>query len=131
MRNLKILLVENDQVLRECIKVLASNKSGYEIIANLHSCEELLESSPTTNPDILLIDYPLAKSKDFNPIKRYTWDFPYTKLIAVGCGSDDDCIFKLVENGFKGCISKERIEEELDTAIKVVMQGSFFCNFIN
>lgn len=126
MGKLKIILVDDNQIFRESIKDLLVNKFGYNVIAEASDGSEFLELPKNLRADIVLMDLSMPEVDGFKATKRYFWDFPQSKIIAVTNHVEKAYLLKLIEVGFKGCIFKNDIFTELQPAIECVMAGKMW-----
>jgi len=126
MTKLKIILVDDNQIFRDSIKDLLENKFGYEVIAQAGNGEDFLNLPKSLKPDVILMDLSMPQIDGFTATKKYFWDYPQSKIIAVTNHIEKAYLLKLIETGFKGCIFKNDIFAELQPAIQNVTSGKMW-----
>lgn len=71
---MRILLADKQPQVRFALKVLLERQSGYEVVGEAVSTEELLLQTQTAHPDLVLLDWDLPgleKIKSVAPLKQY------------------------------------------------------------
>jgi len=126
MGTLKIILVDDNKMFRESIKDLLVHVFKYQVIAEANNGEEFLNLPKSLKPDIILMDLSMPQIDGFEATKKYYWDFPTSRIIAVTNHIENAYLVKLIETGFKGCIFKYNIFNEIQPAIKTVMSGELW-----
>jgi len=126
MEKLKIILVDDNLKFRESIKDLLIHVFKHDVIAEADNGLEFLNLSKTLLPDIILMDLSMPQVDGFEATKKYFWDFPKSKIIAVTNHVEKAYLLKLIEVGFKGCIFKYNIFDEVQPAIESVMSGELW-----
>ncbi len=126
MEKLKIILVDDNLKFRESIKDLLIHVFKHYVIAEADNGEEFLNLSKTLLPDVILMDLSMPQVDGFEATKKYFWDFPKSRIIAVTNHVEKAYLLKLIEVGFKGCIFKYNIFDEVQPAIEAVMTGELW-----
>lgn len=129
MEKVKIILVEDNQQFRESIKELLIIKYCYEVIAEANNGEEFLSLGESLSPDIILMDLSMPNINGFEATKKYFWQFPKSKIIAVTGSIETTFLDKLIEVGFKGCVFKHNVFDEIQKAIETVLSDKMW--FLN
>ena len=65
---------------------------------------------------------------NFEAIKKALWKYPFLKIIAVTNYSHNTHLRELILSGFKGCVLKDRVYEDLENAIFNVKNGNIHFN---
>jgi DNA-binding NarL/FixJ family response regulator len=126
MEKIKIILVDDNIKFRDSIKDLLTNVCKYNVIAEASNGEEFLKIPKTLKPDVILMNLAMPEVDGFEATRQYNWDFPNSKIIAVTNHVEKAYLLKLIETGFKGCIFKYSIFNEVQPAIKAVMSGELW-----
>ena len=125
----KICLVDDNDSFREGIKYfLKSNNSNWKINQEYNSGEAFYKGVMTKDiPDIILMDYKMPGVDGITITKEYLFQFPKVKVLAVTMYSENLFLDKLIMAGFKGCIQKRNVHDQIIPAIsKIIKGGQFF-----
>ena len=115
MRHLKLLVVENDDYLREKIAGVLSRFENILMVAQIKHEDDLLETAERINPDIILIDAGMASHLR----KIHTDILSIQPDARIFLTTDDQGAFyqRLAETiGAVAIIRKDKIIEELENA---------------
>ena len=120
---IKIVLVDDHQIVRDGIKALLSDCHKIEIVGELQNAYELFKLLKTETPDIILLDISLPKMSGIEISKILTSDFSSIKKIILSMYTSEDFIFNALKSGINGYLPKNTTREELLLAIDEVYNG--------
>lgn len=123
MRKLKIVLVDDNDAFRKALKSLIDCEINAEIIAEVSNVNQLRKISDLSYADIILMDIMLPGTDGISFTKKLLWEYPRLKVVAITMHVERVYLVSLIETGFVGCISKDKIYTELKPAIKRVLSG--------
>ena len=120
---IRILIVDDQNLIREGIKVLLEKAVEIEIVGDASSGEIALEKIADLQPDVVLLDINLPGIDGLTVAKRIRFKFPTIKIIMLSIHDDTKYVAKATALGAKGYLLKDATSEELEWAIKLVHQG--------
>jgi len=123
MEKIKIILVDDHQIVRDGIKSLLSESSKVEIINEAGNATELFKILKEKEPDILLLDISLPGMSGIEVAKRIKVDFPRIKILMLSMYTSEDFIFNALKSGVMGYLPKNTTRDELLTAIHEISSG--------
>ncbi|HEX2937151.1 MAG TPA: response regulator transcription factor [Bacteroidales bacterium] len=126
MRTLKIVLVDDNEPFRKALKTLLVKEFNANIIGEASSAEEFSKLTGFYNANIILMDVMMPEVDGITLAKKILWKFPHLKIIAITMHTDKVYLTSLIEAGFKGCIFKTNIFEDLNSAIDTVINGHLY-----
>ncbi|MGL5616070.1 MAG: response regulator transcription factor [Sarcina sp.] len=121
---IKTILVDDQMLIREGIKMLLSLDSEIEIIAEGENGAEAIELVKKYNPDVVLTDIRMPIMDGVEATKAIKSFSPETKILVLTTFNDNDYIFNSLANGANGYLLKDSKSEELISAIKTVYKGN-------
>ncbi len=124
MTKIKIVLLDDHQIVRDGIKSLLSDCVKIEIVGELQNAYELLKLLNTVKPDIILLDISLPKMSGIELSKILSKDYPKIKKIILSMYTSEDFIFNALKTGINGYLPKNTTREELLKAIDEVYNGN-------
>jgi DNA-binding NarL/FixJ family response regulator len=126
MRGLKIILVDDNELFRKALKTILIREFNAEIIGEASSAREF-ESLPNyAYADIILMDIMMPETDGITLSKKIFWTYPHLKIIGITMHTDQVYLISLIETGFKGCLFKNSLFENLSLAINTVLSGQLF-----
>jgi DNA-binding NtrC family response regulator len=81
MKKIKLLIVEDNRLLREGITALVKEQPDMIVTAALGTRENILKKIKTLNPNIVLLDMGLPHQNSMQLVKKIIKDFPEFKVI--------------------------------------------------
>jgi DNA-binding NarL/FixJ family response regulator len=123
MKRIKILLIEDNRILRDGIKTLINTQPDLKVVATSGGNHDTLLQARTTKPHVVLMDLGLRNENGLRIVALLAKEFPHTKVIGMGLIPSQRDIIEFVEAGAAGFILKDAtIEDVLDT-IRSVARG--------
>jgi DNA-binding NarL/FixJ family response regulator len=123
---LKIILVDDSLQFRSTLKKLLESQYNSIVIAEASNGEEFLNLPLLAQADIIIMDLMMPKLDGYEAMERINWMFPFIKVIALTMQSEHAYLRLLIEKGFKGCLLKYNIYENLAKAIVCVMEDKLY-----
>jgi len=127
MKKLKLLLVDDHQILLDGIKALLKDEKQFEIIGEATRCSVAIEILKKISPDIVITDIQMPEMSgiEFTIIIRK--QYPHIKVLALSMSGEEGMIAEMVESGISGYVLKNTGKEELrDALLKVAGGGMYF-----
>jgi DNA-binding NarL/FixJ family response regulator len=121
-QKIKILLVEDQQITREGMRVVLE-RNGFEVIAEASDGEMGLHLLEDLQPDLVLTDVAMPKLSGDMLIKKVREKFPQIKCLVLSYHREISLVSKLLQVGANGYLPKNADEKELKEAIYNVMAG--------
>jgi len=125
MKTLKIILVDDNDAFRKALKMLLEKQYHAIVIGEVSNAIEFLKLS-YQNADIIFMDIMMPEINGIKLAKKTIWEHNELKLIAITMHTEKVYLTSLVEAGFRGCIFKNNLFQELPIAIETVLKGKLF-----
>jgi DNA-binding NarL/FixJ family response regulator len=119
--DIKILLVDNHQMMRQGLRQLISARPGLTVVGEAFSIPSALELLPTVTPQLVLLNTPLPGIGGMDLIRRILAGFPPVKVVVLSGDAELELVLQLLHAGVAGYVLKENDSEELFRAIHAVM----------
>ena len=126
--NPKILIADDQELIRESLKIILSTNNEFEVIDTVGSGKEVVESIRRHIPDIILMDVRMPDMDGVQCTKFVKEVYPEIKVIVLTTFDDDEYIFSALKYGASGYLLKGVSLDELTSAIKTVLQGGAIFN---
>ena len=123
---LKILIVDNEDLLRNGLKAMLKNKGqDWEV---LDACDGIsaVRIAKSESPDIVLMDYLMPGIDGIEAAKMIRRLNPKIRIIMVSGINTDKLKIKTIKAGLHGFFPKTNHENELYQAINDVMNGKVY-----
>jgi len=123
MLMINVAVVEDNDNIREGLKILIGGTKGYACVATYFNCEAMIKSVESVNPDILLIDIGLPGMTGIEGIKLAKKILPELTILVLTVYEENDLIFDAVCAGASGYIAKKTPPSKLLDAIREAYLG--------
>lgn len=123
MNKIKIILVDDHQLVRDGIKSLISDSFGIDIIGEASNSVELFKQLHQMMPDVILMDISLPNMSGIEITKILKKDYPKIKILMLSMYTSEDFIFNGLKAGINGYLPKNTTRDELLLAIEEVYHG--------
>jgi two-component system, NarL family, invasion response regulator UvrY len=120
---IKLLLVDDDQLIREGIKGLLQSCNDFEVIGSVDSGEEALLFLQTNPVDVILLDLNMPGLGGIETTKKIHLKYPKIRIVIVTVNKSQSFPRQLIKTGASAYLTKGCDLDELTLAIKRVFSG--------
>lgn len=120
---LKILLVDDHEVVRMGLKSLLSHNAQFQVVAEAGSSSQALEQVARYSPDVVVMDIRLPGKSGIEATREITAKFPKTKVIVLTSYAEDELLFDAIAAGASGYVLKQIGSGELVRALETIGRG--------
>jgi len=125
--SIKILLVEDQKLMRIGIRSLFDDYPEMEIIAEAENGKEAIEKARLLKPDIVLMDIGLHDINGIDATQKILENTSFdTKVIILTSHISDEEVYNSLKAGANGYVLKDINTEHLMVIIKTVKQGAMW-----
>ena len=126
MKQLKVILADDNETFREALKSVLVKKFDAEIIAEASSGVEFRKIRNLWNADLIFMDIMMPDTSGIALAREAMSNDPALNFVAITMHYDKVYLLPLLGAGFKGCIFKNNIFAELQNAIEVILNGQLY-----
>lgn len=123
---LKIIIVDDSEPFRKGLKQFLETECNYRIIAEASNGNDFLDLKNIYCADIILMDLMMPGKGGYETAFETTSMYRDAKIIAITNHLDFTYLMHILQSGFKACVFKENIFEEIVFAIKKVIEGEYY-----
>lgn len=120
---LKILLVDDHEVVRLGLKALLSNYSNFEVVAEASNADEAVSRSMDYKPDVIVMDIRLPGKSGIDATREIMAAQPDTKIIILTSYAEDELLFDAIDAGAYGYVLKQIGSDDLVHALEAIGRG--------
>jgi len=120
---IQILVYDDNSALRESLKALFDDESGFTITAMFDNADTVESDIAKLKPDVILMDIDMPGVNGVQAVKLIRRKYPAIPVVMFTVFDDNESIFNAICAGASGYILKQHISNELITAIKNVLSG--------
>ena len=120
---LRVMLVDDHEVVRNGIKALLEDEKGITVAAEAGGVKEAIERAEWARPDVIVMDVRLADGSGIEATREIRARLPKTQVLMLTTFADDDALFASIMAGASGYVLKQIKGGDLVRAIRSVGQG--------
>jgi DNA-binding NarL/FixJ family response regulator len=120
---LKVLLVDDHEVVRLGIKSLLSHYPQFEVVAEAGTADEAVRQAREYKPDVVVMDIRLPGKSGIDATREIVAELPETKVIMLTTFADDELLFDAISAGASGYVLKQIDSHELINALERIGRG--------
>jgi DNA-binding NarL/FixJ family response regulator len=120
---ISVVVVEDNDTIREGLKILIDGTEGYSCIGTYTRCETMLKSLKKSEPDVLLMDIGLPGMSGIEGIKQAKIILPDLNILVLTVYEENDLVFDALCAGACGYLVKKTPPSRLLEAISEAYSG--------
>jgi DNA-binding NarL/FixJ family response regulator len=128
MKMIRIAIVDDQELIRESLKIIINSDSDFEVASVAESGSELLEFLEKDAVDVVLMDVRMPEMTGVECTRIVKKKYPQTKVIILTTFDDDEYIFGALKYGASGYLLKGISMKNLAEAIRTVVSGKAMIN---
>lgn len=115
---LKILLVDDHQMMREGVRRVLAEQPGFRVVAEAATGQTALDLMRAAAPDVVIMDLHLPGEDGIAITARIRSEFPGVRIVVLSADTDLATVQRALQIGVSGYIAKNGPPEELVRAIR-------------
>lgn len=128
MEKIKIVIADDQELIRDSLKIVLSNYPDMEVIDTVADGREVIRSVRAAKPDVILMDVRMPEMDGVSCTKIIKENYPQIKIIILTTFDDDEYVYNALKYGASGYLLKGVSMAELTSAIRTVYGGKAMIN---
>jgi two-component system response regulator NreC len=120
---IKVLVADDHPVVRKGLQTFLSRQAHLRIVGEAADGDEALRKARALSPDVVLMDISMPGMNGLAVTEVLRKETPEMKVLVLSVHTNKDYIFRVIQAGAHGYVSKEAPPEELLRAIESVAAG--------
>lgn len=126
MTKIRVLLVEDHDVVREGLRALLQTSTDIEVVGDARDGAEAVKAVRQTEPDVVLMDISMPVLNGLEATRQILKIVRDAKILVLSSYDDPDCVEEMMASGVKGFLSKRSAAVQVADAIRTVRAGKTF-----
>jgi DNA-binding NarL/FixJ family response regulator len=120
---IKVLVADDHPVVRKGLQTFLSRQGHLRIVGEAADGDDALRKARALSPDVVLMDISMPGMNGLAVTEVLRKEAPEMKVLVLSVHTNKDYIFRVIQAGAHGYVSKEAPPEELLRAIESVAAG--------
>ena len=125
-QRIKVLVADDHPVVRKGLQSCLSRQSHLRVIGEACDGDEALRKARDLKPDVVLMDISMPGKNGLAVTELLRKELPRMKVLILSVHNNRDYIFRVIQAGAHGYVSKEAPPDEVLRAIESVCAGEPF-----
>lgn len=126
MSKIRLLLVDDHEVVRTGLRMLLENQPDLEIVGEASTGAEALEMAARHRPDVIVMDITLPDISGIEAARQIKGSQPGIAIVALTIHEDEQYFFEMLQVGAAGYVPKRAAPEDLISAIRAAYNGEIY-----
>ena len=123
MSNIRVILFDDNDLLRESIEMLLEDAEDLEPVGSFEHCREVVRNIQHTEPDVVIMDIDMPGMNGIEGVKLIRKNFPSVQILMQTVFDDEEKVFAAIKAGANGYILKNAPSNDILEAIREVYTG--------
>ena len=120
---MRILLVDDHEVVRIGLRTLLSRRPGFEVVGEAGTAAEAVALATSLKPDVVVMDIRLPGHSGIEACREIVAEHPEIQVIMLTSYAEDDLLFEAIQAGAAGYVLKQIGSDALVRALETVGRG--------
>ena len=121
--NLRLLLVDDHEVVRAGLRALLAGIEGIEVVGEAATAAEAVRQAGALHPDVVIMDLRLPDGSGLDACREILSSAPHTRIVFLTSYSDEQAVMSTVLAGAAGYVLKDIGHRALVDAIRAAAAG--------
>lgn len=121
----KVLVVDDQQLMRDGISSLLSIQDGIEVIGTAVNGQEAIEQALALTPDVILMDVRMPVMNGITATEHVRRQLPTCQVLMLTTFDDEEDIVKALIAGANGYLLKDIPAQDLAQAVRLAHRGIY------
>jgi len=122
-RNIRIVMIEDDKIIREGYALLIGQVEGYSVVKSYASFDDAAKTIMDDVPDVILLDIELPGTNGIAAIPKLKKMLPGVHILILTVYESEKQIFEALANGASGYLTKNTPPAKIIESVKEVREG--------
>jgi DNA-binding NarL/FixJ family response regulator len=121
--SVRIVLVDDHAIVREGLRAVLEDRTGFEVVGEADSGDEALRIAPPLKPDVIMIDLVMPGLSAPETIRALKHLLPACNIVVFTSFAEDEMLRETLQAGAIGYLLKDAVRHELISAVRAVAMG--------
>ena len=123
MKKIRILVVDDESVVREGIATIISLQKDMDVVGEARDGIQAMQSAQKFKPDVILLDLVMPKQDGLSTIPKLKEMLPESRILVLTSFAESDRVYQAIKSGALGYMLKDATRGQLLQAIRDVANG--------
>lgn len=126
MTQIHVVMIDDHAVVREGIRTVLDEASGFSIVGEGRSVSEAIATTAELRPDVLILDISMPDGSGLQAIAEVIERSPATRILMLSVHDNLEYVLESIRSGAHGFLRKDSTPADLRAAVRAVHAGELF-----
>jgi len=126
MENIRLMLVDDHEVVRTGLKTFLETQPGLKVVAEASNGQEAVARALEVRPDIIIMDISMPGMDGLAATRSVKTQWADAVILTLTVHEDKFYFMEMLAAGASGYLTKQAASEELVQAIRTLAQGHLY-----
>ena len=122
-RPARLVIADDHALVRKGMRSMLNGEPGLEVVGEAENGGEAVELCRRLRPDLVLMDVRMPKMDGLEATRAIKQEIPATGVLMVTMHENPDYLYEALKAGAAGYVLKESSQDEVNTAVRQVLDG--------
>jgi DNA-binding NarL/FixJ family response regulator len=128
MQLTRILLVDDDDIVREALNIRLARENHLKIVGSVATGEEALIAADRLKPDLIILDLWLPGMSGMDTMRSIIKSLPQVRIVVLSARQSPEQVQQAFERGAAGYVFKPSSGIDLLEAVQAVITGQQYAS---
>ena len=123
MKKIRVLIVEDQAVVREGLAAILSYQTDIEVVGQAKDGKEAVDLCEKAQPEVILLDLVMPRQDGLTTIPILKEKLPHVHILVLTSFADNEHVYQAIKSGAEGYMLKDATHLQLLQAIRDVAAG--------
>jgi NarL family two-component system response regulator LiaR len=124
MRKIRILVVDDESLVREGVSAILSYQADFEVVGEARDGLEAVKIASKTKPNVVLLDLMMPNQDGLSTIPQLIEATPESRILILTSFAETNGVYQSIKAGALGFLLKDATRAQLLQAIRDVDNGT-------
>lgn len=120
---IRVLVADDQKVVRDGLAMLLGLLDGIEVVGTAVDGADAVRQVPIAQPDIVLMDLNMPTLDGVEATRQLVEQGARARVVVLTTYADDEWVFRALQAGARGFLTKDAGAAEIEQAIRAVAEG--------
>jgi len=126
MSGLRIVLADDHTLVRQGLRKIIEEQSGWEVIGEAGDGREAIRLAAELAPDVIVLDVGMPRLNGIEAARQITRHSPTVQILILSMYAEEAYIVQSLQAGARGYLLKDSADTDLVRAVAAVAAGKSF-----